>query len=110
MFLPSVHLSAPYPGPAATPSYRATPQRPESFLFRNATREEANKAVTSLPASSSAPVNCTDDLSDNHNSTLPEEDVLVIEQLRKPKLTMAKCRRNVENFLEACRKIGVPQV
>uniref|UniRef100_A0A8C5SPN6 Calponin-homology (CH) domain-containing protein n=1 Tax=Laticauda laticaudata TaxID=8630 RepID=A0A8C5SPN6_LATLA len=113
-------------------------------------------AVTSLPASSSAPVNCTDDLSDNHNSTLPEEDVLVIEQLRKniesrlkvslpndlsaaltdgvvlchlanhvrprsvpsihvpspavPKLTMAKCRRNVENFLEACRKIGVPQV
>lgn len=28
----------------------------------------------------------------------------------QPKLTMAKCRRNVENFLEACRKIGVPQV
>ncbi|XP_044144541.1 DISP complex protein LRCH3 isoform X6 [Bufo gargarizans] len=26
-----------------------------------------------------------------------------------PKLKMAKCRRNVENFLEACRKIGVPQ-
>uniref|UniRef100_A0A8C6W8D1 Leucine-rich repeats and calponin homology (CH) domain containing 3 n=1 Tax=Nannospalax galili TaxID=1026970 RepID=A0A8C6W8D1_NANGA len=26
-----------------------------------------------------------------------------------PKLTMAKCRRNVENFLEACREIGVPQ-
>ncbi|KAM6161305.1 DISP complex protein LRCH3 isoform 2-T2 [Erethizon dorsatum] len=26
-----------------------------------------------------------------------------------PKLTIAKCRRNVENFLEACRKIGVPQ-
>ncbi|KAK1784946.1 hypothetical protein P4O66_018378, partial [Electrophorus voltai] len=25
-----------------------------------------------------------------------------------PKLTMAKCRRNVENFLEACRRIGVP--
>ncbi|XP_078062960.1 DISP complex protein LRCH3 isoform X7 [Mustelus asterias] len=27
-----------------------------------------------------------------------------------PKLTMAKCRRNVENFLEACKRIGVPQV
>ncbi|KAM9812849.1 DISP complex protein LRCH3 isoform X2 [Syngnathus typhle] len=26
-----------------------------------------------------------------------------------PKLTMAKCRRNVENFLEACRRIGVAQ-
>ncbi|XP_039225851.1 DISP complex protein LRCH3 isoform X2 [Crotalus tigris] len=151
----TVHLSAPYPGPAAPPSYRGTPQRPESFLFRNATREEANRAVTSLPASASTPVNCSDDVADNHDSTLQEEDVLVIEQLRKniesrlkvslpndlsaalmdgvvlchlanhvrprsvpsihvpspavPKLTMAKCRRNVENFLEACRKIGVPQ-
>uniref|UniRef100_A0A0L8H989 Calponin-homology (CH) domain-containing protein n=1 Tax=Octopus bimaculoides TaxID=37653 RepID=A0A0L8H989_OCTBM len=26
-----------------------------------------------------------------------------------PQLTMAKCRRNVEHFLEACRKIGVDQ-
>ncbi|XP_072428491.1 DISP complex protein LRCH3 isoform X4 [Chiloscyllium punctatum] len=26
-----------------------------------------------------------------------------------PKLTMAKCRRNVENFLDACKRIGVPQ-
>lgn len=23
---------------------------------------------------------------------------------------MAKCRRNVENFLDACKKMGVPQV
>ncbi|XP_062391433.1 leucine-rich repeat and calponin homology domain-containing protein 1 isoform X1 [Sardina pilchardus] len=27
-----------------------------------------------------------------------------------PKLSMAKCRRNVENFLDACRKMGVPEV
>ncbi|XP_073470236.1 leucine-rich repeat and calponin homology domain-containing protein 1 isoform X7 [Aquarana catesbeiana] len=26
-----------------------------------------------------------------------------------PRLSMAKCRRNVENFLEACRKLGVPE-
>ncbi|KAH9488573.1 hypothetical protein Btru_064247, partial [Bulinus truncatus] len=26
-----------------------------------------------------------------------------------PKLTVAKCRRNVDNFLDACRKIGVDQ-
>ncbi|KAF7278087.1 leucine-rich-repeats and calponin homology domain protein isoform X2 [Rhynchophorus ferrugineus] len=26
-----------------------------------------------------------------------------------PKLTMARCRRNVENFIEACRKIGVDE-
>ncbi|XP_075878211.1 leucine-rich repeat and calponin homology domain-containing protein 2 isoform X2 [Nelusetta ayraudi] len=25
-----------------------------------------------------------------------------------PKLSMAKCRRNVENFLDACKKMGVP--
>ncbi|KAM6443841.1 DISP complex protein LRCH3 isoform 2-T2 [Liasis olivaceus] len=151
----TVHLSAPYPGSAAAASYRTTPQRPESFLFRNSAREEANRAITSLPASASTPVNCTEDVSDNQSSTLQEEEVLVIEQLRKniesrlkvslpsdlgaaltdgvvlchlanhvrprsvpsihvpspavPKLTMAKCRRNVENFLDACRKIGVPQ-
>lgn len=28
----------------------------------------------------------------------------------QPKLTMARCRRNVDNFLEACRKIGVEEV
>ncbi|XP_026757386.2 leucine-rich repeat and calponin homology domain-containing protein isoform X2 [Galleria mellonella] len=27
----------------------------------------------------------------------------------QPKLTMARCRRNVDNFLEACRKIGVEE-
>ena len=27
-----------------------------------------------------------------------------------PKLTMARCRRNVDNFLDACRKIGVDEV
>ncbi|KAG7462322.1 leucine-rich repeat and calponin-likey domain-containing 1 isoform X4 [Solea senegalensis] len=26
-----------------------------------------------------------------------------------PKLSMAKCRRNVESFLDACRRIGVPE-
>lgn len=28
----------------------------------------------------------------------------------QPKLTMARCRRNVDNFLEACRRIGVEEV
>jgi sirohydrochlorin ferrochelatase len=27
-----------------------------------------------------------------------------------PKLTVARCRRNVENFIEACRRIGVTEV
>lgn len=28
----------------------------------------------------------------------------------QPKLSLAKCRRNVENFIEASRRIGVPEV
>nr|XP_034989767.1 DISP complex protein LRCH3 isoform X5 [Zootoca vivipara] len=154
----TVHLSAPYPGPAvaaAPPSYRNPPQRPESFLFRNVARDEVSKATASLSPSALTPANSTEDHSENHSSKLQEEEVELIEQLRKkiesrlkvslpsdlgaaltdgvvlchlanhvrprsvpsihvpspavPKLTMAKCRRNVENFLEACRKIGVPQ-
>ncbi|XP_062987823.1 DISP complex protein LRCH3 [Elgaria multicarinata webbii] len=153
----TVHLSAPYPGPAvaAAPSQRNPPQRPDSFLFRNAARDEVSKAITSLSTSASTPANSTEDYSENHSSKLQDEEIELIEQLRKniesrlkvslpsdlgaaltdgvvlchlanyvrprsvpsihvpspavPKLTMAKCRRNVENFLEACRKIGVPQ-
>ncbi|XP_060623279.2 DISP complex protein LRCH3 isoform X2 [Anolis sagrei] len=157
----TVHLSAPYPGPPAAaaatpPAYRNPPQRPESFLFRNASRDEATKAMSpSPPAAASAPANSSEDPCENHSSKLREEEAELIEQLRKniesrlkvslpsdlgaaltdgvvlchlanhvrprsvpsihvpspavPKLTMAKCRRNVENFLEACRKIGVPQ-
>ncbi|XP_066049502.1 DISP complex protein LRCH3 isoform X2 [Chamaea fasciata] len=134
----TVHLSPPYPGHAAPPSYRNPSQRPESFLFRTAVRDEAKK-----------------DPRVRQNSKQREEELELIEQLRKniesrlkvslpsdlgaaltdgvvlchlanhvrprsvpsihvpspavPKLTMAKCRRNVENFLEACRRIGVPQ-
>ncbi|XP_075617462.1 DISP complex protein LRCH3 isoform X14 [Balearica regulorum gibbericeps] len=134
----TVHLSPPYPGHAAPPSYRNPSQRPESFLFQAAVRDEANK-----------------DPRVRQNSKQREEELELIEQLRKniesrlkvslpsdlgaaltdgvvlchlanhvrprsvpsihvpspavPKLTMAKCRRNVENFLEACRRIGVPQ-
>lgn len=28
----------------------------------------------------------------------------------KPKLSLAKCRKNVENFIEACRRIGLDEV
>ncbi|NXK61739.1 LRCH3 protein, partial [Sylvietta virens] len=146
----TVHLSPPYPGHAAPPSYRNPSQRPESFLFRTAVRDEAKKAVAS-----SSPANDSADPRVRQNSKQREEELELIEQLRKniesrlkvslpsdlgaaltdgvvlchlanhvrprsvpsihvpspavPKLTMAKCRRNVENFLEACRRIGVPQ-
>ncbi|NXW91418.1 LRCH3 protein, partial [Alopecoenas beccarii] len=151
----TVHLSPPYPGHAAPPSYRNPSQRPESFLFRAAVRDEANKAVTSSSTRALSPANDSADLRARQNSKQREEELELIEQLRKniesrlkvslpsdlgaaltdgvvlchlanhvrprsvpsihvpspavPKLTMAKCRRNVENFLEACRRIGVPQ-
>ncbi|XP_061862106.1 DISP complex protein LRCH3 isoform X11 [Colius striatus] len=151
----TVHLSPPYPGHAAPPSYRIPSQRPESFLFRAAVRDEANKAVTSSSTRALSPANDSTDPRARQNSKQREEELELIEQLRKniesrlkvslpsdlgaaltdgvvlchlanhvrprsvpsihvpspavPKLTMAKCRRNVENFLEACRRIGVPQ-
>ncbi|XP_074070828.1 DISP complex protein LRCH3 isoform X2 [Macrotis lagotis] len=149
----TVHLSPPY-SPAASP-FRNHPQRPESFLFRAAVRDETNKGHSSpLPSSATSASESADSRS-RQNSKLREEELELIDQLRKniefrlkvslpcdlgaaltdgvvlchlanhvrprsvssihvpspavPKLTMAKCRRNVENFLEACRKIGVPQ-
>ncbi|XP_035190205.1 DISP complex protein LRCH3 isoform X17 [Oxyura jamaicensis] len=151
----TVHLSPPYPGHAAPPSYRNPSQRPESFLFRTAVRDEANKVVTSSSPHALSPANDCADPRVRQNSKQREEELELIEQLRKniesrlkvslpsdlgaaltdgvvlchlanhvrprsvpsihvpspavPKLTMAKCRRNVENFLEACRRIGVPQ-
>ncbi|NWI19979.1 LRCH3 protein, partial [Crypturellus soui] len=151
----TAHLSHPYPGPAAPPSYRNPPQRPESFLFRAAVRDEAKKVVTSSSTCALSPANDSADPRARQYSKQREEELELIEQLRKniesrlkvslpsdlgaaltdgvvlchlanhvrprsvpsihvpspavPKLTMAKCRRNVENFLDACRRIGVPQ-
>lgn len=150
-----VHLSPAHPGHAALPSYRNPSQRPESFLFRAAVRDEANKVVASSSSRALSPANDPADTRVRQNSKQREEELELIEQLRKniesrlkvslpsdlgaaltdgvvlchlanhvrprsvpsihvpspavPKLTMAKCRRNVENFLEACRRIGVPQ-
>ncbi|XP_065495962.1 DISP complex protein LRCH3 isoform X14 [Caloenas nicobarica] len=112
-------------------------------------------AVTSSSTRALSPANDSADPRARQNSKQREEELELIEQLRKniesrlkvslpsdlgaaltdgvvlchlanhvrprsvpsihvpspavPKLTMAKCRRNVENFLEACRRIGVPQ-
>uniref|UniRef100_A0A6I8NXJ5 Leucine rich repeats and calponin homology domain containing 3 n=1 Tax=Ornithorhynchus anatinus TaxID=9258 RepID=A0A6I8NXJ5_ORNAN len=104
----SVHLSSPYSGPAAS-NCRNPSQRPESFLFRAAIRDEAHKGCTSPLLSSSALPTDSMDPQARHDPSQQDEDLESINQLRKPKLTMAKCRRNVENFLDACRKIGVPQ-
>ncbi|XP_030792508.1 leucine-rich repeat and calponin homology domain-containing protein 3 isoform X5 [Rhinopithecus roxellana] len=103
----TVHHSSAYAFPAAI--QRNQPQRPESFLFRAGGRAETNKGHASPLPPSAAPTTDSTDSMTRQNSRQREEELELIDQLRKPKLTMAKCRRNVENFLEACRKIGVPQ-
>ncbi|XP_070322242.1 DISP complex protein LRCH3 isoform X8 [Odocoileus virginianus] len=149
----TVHHSPAYCFPAAI--QKNQPQRPESFLFRGTVRTETNKGHASPLLSSSVPTTDLKDPVTRQNSRQREEELELIDQLRKhieyrlkvslpcdlgaaltdgvvlchlanhvrprsvpsihvpspavPKLTMAKCRRNVENFLEACRKIGVPQ-
>lgn len=149
----TVHLSPPYS--PATSTFRNQLQRPESFLFRAAVRDETNQGHSSPLLSSSTSTTESADPRSRQNSKQREEELELIDQLRKniefrlkvslpcdlgaaltdgvvlchlanhvrprsvpsihvpspavPKLTMAKCRRNVENFLEACRKIGVPQ-
>ncbi|XP_053420513.1 DISP complex protein LRCH3 isoform X6 [Nycticebus coucang] len=149
----TVHHSPAYSFPAGI--QRNQPQRPESFLFRAAVRTETNKGRASPLPPSSAPTSDATDSITRQNSKQREEELELIDQLRKhieyrlkvslpcdlgaaltdgvvlchlanhvrprsvpsihvpspavPKLTIAKCRRNVENFLEACRKIGVPQ-
>ncbi|XP_012332034.1 DISP complex protein LRCH3 isoform X2 [Aotus nancymaae] len=149
----TVHHSPAYSFPAAT--QRSQSQRPESFLFRADVRAETNKGHASPLPPSAVPATESIDSVTRQNSRQREEELELIDQLRKhieyrlkvslpcdlgaaltdgvvlchlanhvrprsvpsihvpspavPKLTMAKCRRNVENFLEACRKIGVPQ-
>ncbi|KAM9316941.1 DISP complex protein LRCH3 [Gastrophryne carolinensis] len=144
----TVHLSS----PASASPFRCSPQRPESFLFRAAVREEVKRGNTPPPSVSASD---STNVGTEQNFKIRYEQQEMTEQLRKniesrlkvslpsdlgaaltdgvvlchlanhvrprsvpsihvpspavPKLTMAKCRRNVENFLEACRKIGVPQ-
>ncbi|XP_069328829.1 DISP complex protein LRCH3 isoform X3 [Eulemur rufifrons] len=138
---------------------------PHSSAFTPLKNDDRANAISSSPTTetghaspllaSSAPTTTTTDPITRQNSRQREEELELIDQLRKhieyrlkvslpcdlgaaltdgvvlchlanhvrprsvpsihvpspavPKLTMAKCRRNVENFLEACRKIGVPQ-
>uniref|UniRef100_A0A673T258 Leucine rich repeats and calponin homology domain containing 3 n=1 Tax=Suricata suricatta TaxID=37032 RepID=A0A673T258_SURSU len=103
----TVHHSPAYSFPAAIQRNQAP--RPESFLHRAAVRAEGSKGRASPLLSPSAPTTDSPDPVTRPSSRQREEELELIDQLRKPKLTMAKCRRNVENFLEACRKIGVPQ-
>ncbi|XP_047420974.1 DISP complex protein LRCH3 isoform X10 [Sciurus carolinensis] len=131
----TVHHSTAYSYPATI--QRNQPPRPESFLFRASVRAETNKDSTdpisrqreeelklidqlrkhieyrlkvSLPCDLGAALTDGVVLCHLANHVRPRSVPSIhVPSPAVPKLTMAKCRRNVENFLEACRKIGVPQ-
>uniref|UniRef100_UPI00358FAF1E DISP complex protein LRCH3-like isoform X3 n=1 Tax=Myxine glutinosa TaxID=7769 RepID=UPI00358FAF1E len=99
--------------PTFTVKRKHTQAREEMELIEQLKKNIESRLKTSLPGD---PVNL--------GSALMDGVVLchLINQIRPrsvpsihvpspavPKLTMAKCRRNVENFLEACKKLGVAQ-
>lgn len=71
----TVHLSPAHPGHAALPSYRNPSQRPESFLFRAAVRDEANKVVASSSSRALSPANDPADTRVRQNSKQREEEL-----------------------------------
>uniref|UniRef100_A0A8I3MKW4 Leucine rich repeats and calponin homology domain containing 4 n=1 Tax=Canis lupus familiaris TaxID=9615 RepID=A0A8I3MKW4_CANLF len=88
----------PAAGPATVPAPRplGSIQRPNSFLFRSSSQ------------SSSGPSSPDPVLKPRRSPQLLDEKE-VMAQLRQPKLSTLKSRKNVESFLEACRKMGVPE-
>uniref|UniRef100_A0A8D1BFJ9 Leucine rich repeats and calponin homology domain containing 3 n=1 Tax=Sus scrofa TaxID=9823 RepID=A0A8D1BFJ9_PIG len=77
----TVHHSPAYSFPAAI--QRNQPQRPESFLFRGAVRGETNKGHTSSLLPSTAPTTDSADSVARQNSRQREEELELIDQLRK---------------------------
>uniref|UniRef100_A0A8C7K666 Leucine rich repeats and calponin homology domain containing 3 n=1 Tax=Oncorhynchus kisutch TaxID=8019 RepID=A0A8C7K666_ONCKI len=115
-----------YPGPVAPPSCQGPAQRPDSYLFRLSQKEEQRRGMSpdhklwilniesrlkvSLPSDLGAALTDGVVLCHLANHVRPRSVPSIhVPSPAVPKLTMAKCRRNVENFLEACRRIGVPQ-
>uniref|UniRef100_A0A8C2XBC8 Leucine rich repeats and calponin homology domain containing 3 n=1 Tax=Cyclopterus lumpus TaxID=8103 RepID=A0A8C2XBC8_CYCLU len=133
LFLPA-NQSPSYPSSGGVASCRTASVRPESFLFRLGQKEEKRKGEVVLQGSTVYLSVClsVQNIEARLKVSLPSDlgaaltDGVVLCHLANhvrprsvpsihvpspavPKLTMAKCRRNVENFLDACRRIGVPQ-
>ncbi|XP_063662611.1 DISP complex protein LRCH3 isoform X13 [Pan troglodytes] len=77
----TVHHSPAYSFPAAI--QRNQPQRPESFLFRAGVRAETNKGHASPLPPSAAPTTDSTDSITGQNSRQREEELELIDQLRK---------------------------
>uniref|UniRef100_A0AAY4B9E1 Calponin-homology (CH) domain-containing protein n=1 Tax=Denticeps clupeoides TaxID=299321 RepID=A0AAY4B9E1_9TELE len=128
---PAALQSPSYPGHVAQPSCRGPTPRPDSFLYRltmvirfnvknafvvfvtdlfSVLQSIESRLKVSLPSDLGAALTDGVVLCHLANHVRPRSVPSIhVPSPAVPKLTMAKCRRNVENFLEACRRIGVPQ-
>ncbi|CAO2631604.1 DISP complex protein LRCH3 [Lemmus lemmus] len=97
--------------PAADPADPVTRQREEELKLIDQLRKHIEyRLKVSLPCDLGAALTDGVVLCHLANHVRPRSVPSIhVPSPAVPKLTMAKCRRNVENFLEACRKIGVPQ-
>ncbi|XP_043933284.1 leucine-rich repeat and calponin homology domain-containing protein 4 isoform X2 [Protopterus annectens] len=96
--------------------YRSSPR------IQNRDQQESKEAIAQLRKTVESRLNIT--LAEDLGEALSNGTVLcqLVNHMRPrsiafihvpspavPKLSLPKCRRNVENFIEACRKIGVPE-
>uniref|UniRef100_A0A8C1YLM1 Leucine-rich repeats and calponin homology (CH) domain containing 3 n=1 Tax=Cyprinus carpio TaxID=7962 RepID=A0A8C1YLM1_CYPCA len=95
----------------ATPTNSPAPTGEEAVLIEQLRRNIECRLKVSLPSDLGAALTDGVVLCHLANHVRPRSIPSIhVPSPAVPKLTMAKCRRNVENFLEACRRIGVPQV
>lgn len=94
----------------ATPTQSPAPTGEEALLIEQLRRNIECRLKVSLPSDLGAALTDGVVLCHLANHVRPRSIPSIhVPSPAVPKLTMAKCRRNVENFLEACRRIGVPQ-
>uniref|UniRef100_A0A8C7V1G7 Leucine rich repeats and calponin homology domain containing 3 n=1 Tax=Oncorhynchus mykiss TaxID=8022 RepID=A0A8C7V1G7_ONCMY len=103
--------AAPRPEPEeVTPTQPQVPMGEEAALVEQLRKNIESRLKVSLPSDLGAALTDGVVLCHLANHVRPRSVPSIhVPSPAVPKLTMAKCRRNVENFLEACRRIGVPQ-
>ncbi|XP_064864167.1 DISP complex protein LRCH3 isoform X4 [Oncorhynchus nerka] len=103
--------AAPRPEPEeVTPTQPQGPMGEEAALVEQLRKNIESRLKVSLPSDLGAALTDGVVLCHLANHVRPRSVPSIhVPSPAVPKLTMAKCRRNVENFLEACRRIGVPQ-
>ncbi|KAG7235459.1 hypothetical protein INR49_002690 [Caranx melampygus] len=97
--------------PSSPPS-SGQAQKPNSFLFRASSRSNTleSRLKLTLPEDLGEALSNGTVLCQLVNHIRPRSvSIIHIPSPAVPKLSSAKCRLNVENFITACRKLGVPE-